>query len=185
MVWHGNPRIHLRDAISISLTVVSLAISPTHSTAGQVSIKEVVLEDFSDIVTLKDLGVNDFSGNSGTVDKPIVYGRTSLACSTPDCFLRFAWNFQANPVEKAFTGLFFSLFGLTDSHGTVFAEHNLDLDCIDCPMSEPGGNRSLQDLHVRVRYQGGSPLTLRMEISGAAVPPTLPDMRFKRFTITG
>lgn len=165
-----------------AIVTLSIALAPVRAAHAQVSVTDVVLEDYSDVVTLNDLGSNDFSGNSGTINNPSSpYGHAALNCPPSSlCALRFTWDFTINPVPAAFTGLFLSLFGLTDAQGTVFGEHALDLDCIDCPLSEPDGNRSLQDLRLRVRYDGGSALTLRIEVADAAANPRL---RFKRFAV--
>lgn len=166
--------------------------NPKKSKLPPVSIDEVVLEDFDDVVTASDFGFNDFSGNVGTINKNgVLYGNRSLACSTPmSCALRFEWDFTVPPNDpEAFTGLFFSLFGLSDTQATFdgetvqtifFPEHSLNLDRIDGPVVEPEGPRSLQNLNLALTYTGVEDVTLRLELSDAEGGG-----RFQRFLIEG
>ena len=170
----------VQKLVGSALLVLCLLVAHQHSAEAQVTITEVVLEDFSDIVTLTDMGFDDFSGNTGAINNPDTYGSSSIRCE-PTCFLDFGWDFTLNPAPGAFTGLFFSLFGLINStDGTLFTEHVLNLDCIDCPLVEPGGDRRLMQLGSRVRYEGATPLTLRVEISDSSG-----GIRFRRFPIVG
>jgi hypothetical protein len=151
----------------------------------------LVLEDFTDIVTAADFGFNDLSGNTGSLnkdDRP--YGRAVLRVSqTGPPVLRFEWDFGIDTDRTAFTGLFHSLFGLTDTRVTFdgtnvvpisFPEHSLDLDRIDGILAEPGGPRSLRNLHIALTYTGPEPLTLRLELKDVDG-----GVRFQRFVVPG
>jgi hypothetical protein len=154
-------------------------------------VREVVLEDFTDVVTHGDLGLDDFSGNTSALNKDgRSYGAGRLVRSVGGTYvLRFAWNFGVDRDEDAFTGLFYSLFGLTDTLTTfdgvkleklAFPEHSLDLDRVDGALAEPGGPRSFTAACASVTYRGVQPLTLRMELAdvhGGA--------RFARFRLSG
>jgi len=138
---------------------------------------EVVLEDFTDMVTSADLGANDFAGNMGTLNKENQpYGHTDLVCpDSSSCALRFAWDFGISTDPEAFTGIFAALFGLTDTivsfDGTLtqtlaFPEHTLDLDQIDGALNEPGGPRSVQTMCADLTYQSSvsGPVQVRVEL---------------------
>jgi hypothetical protein len=86
---------------------------------------------------------------------------------------RFSWDFSISGDQEAFTGIFSSLFGLTDTQATfdgsmintvAFPEHTLDLDRIDGALNEPGGPRRLLEVCVELAYQGGEDLLLRVEL---------------------
>lgn len=137
-----------------------------------------ILRDFSDVVSPMDMGFDDFSGNMGVINGPetgLNYNDPplSLACveGSPPCQLHFAWNFGDS--QEVFTGLFFSLFGLTDTQATFdggspqkiyFPEHFLDLDQIDGALNEPGGARGLGQMCFLFAYQGPEILQLRLEL---------------------
>jgi hypothetical protein len=105
----------------------------------------VTIEDFSDIVTPLDGGFNDFSGNMGAINAEYL-AQMAPVCEAngTDCRLRFGWNFWA--ANEAFTGLFLSVFGLSDAVVTfdgvltqtvAFPEHALDLDNVDGAFRSP------------------------------------------------
>ena len=103
--------------------------------------------------------------------------------------MNFSWTFPDTPADTSFTGLFESLFGLTDTDVTLdgssvfnlaFPEHSLDLDDIDQPLIEPGGPRRVGGVHLRVRYAGSQALTLRVELKDANG-----GTRFHRLVVAG
>lgn len=139
------------------------------------------LVDPVDFVTPLDLGFNQFGGNQGALNKDgRPYGALDLyapAGSRPA--LRFAWSFGDGDLE-AFTGLYLSLFGLTETRTTFdgrnvvslgFPEHSLDLDRIDGILSEPGGPRAVRAVRATVTYVGAAPLALRFELKDVGDPP--------------
>jgi len=148
------------------------------SSARSAAPSEWVIEDFSDIVTAQDAGLNDFSGNMGVINKwDVPYGRFDLTCA-PDgaCPLRFAWDFTVSKDDVAFTGFFLSLFGLSDTRVSFdgrnvqsirFDEHTLDLDRIDGALIEPGGPRRAKNMCFKIAYHGEKPLELRLELKDA------------------
>ena len=153
------------------LICASLPLSPVGKASSLLSTAgPIIIEDYSDIVTPADLGQNDFSGNSGVIND--LYGHASLYCADPQtCALRFAWDFGSE--LETFTGLFHSLFGLTESWVTFdgettqlisFPEHSLNVDQIDGLLAEPGGARSVQQMCLQVSYQGTQALVLRLEL---------------------
>ncbi|HEY8240226.1 MAG TPA: hypothetical protein VIH35_02205, partial [Kiritimatiellia bacterium] len=140
---------------------------------------EWVIEDFSDIVTPQDAGLNDFSGNMGVINKwEIPYGRADLVTAADGtCPLRFSWDFNQSHDDVAFTGFFLSLFGLSDTkvsfngkkwQDLTFNEHTLDLDRIDGALIEPGGPRRVKNLCFNIAYRGEKPLKLRLELKDAS-----------------
>ncbi len=82
---------------------LALTISLLTPITGQTN-TQVILEDWTDIVTANDLGFSDFAGNSGLLER---YGTNTVEGTD----LKFNWNF--NTEFEAYTGRFFSLFGLT------------------------------------------------------------------------
>jgi len=177
----------------VGLVFLILALLLTPQASAQQS--EVVLEDYSDIVTRNDLGFNDFSGNAGDLNKDNrPYGAGSLACAPRtttevSCSLQFDWNFAISADREAFTGLFYSLFGLTDTQATFdsrtvttvsFPEHSLDLDQIDGALAEPAGPRSFAQLRLAVSHREPESLTLRVEVRD-----TQGGGRFTRFRLSG
>jgi hypothetical protein len=149
-----------------------------------VTTSKVRLEDATDIVTVVDSGFNDFSGNMGVVNAS--YGQMELPCRDESpCPIRFKWNF--GPVPEAFTGVFLSLFGLTETITTFdgsnteivdFPEHYLDLNDIDSPLREPGGPRRLEGICFNMSYQAAEALKLRVELKD-----TQGGTRFTRLTV--
>jgi hypothetical protein len=151
----------------------------------------VTLEDFSDIVTATDSRVNDFSGNTGDFQKDNrPYGQSAPECTEDGgCTLRFAWDFGVSNDREAFTGLFMSLFGPTETLATfdgqtvetvAFSEHSLDLDRIDGALNEPGGPRRFLKVCVELVYQGIEALLLRLELHD-----TREGGRFTRLAFSG
>lgn len=139
---------------------------------------EWVIEDFSDIVTAQDAGLNDFSGNMGVINKwDVPYGRFDFTAAVGgSCPLRFAWDFTVSKDDVAFTGFFLSLFGLSDTRVSFdgksvqtlrFDEHTLDLDRIDGVLNEPGGPRRAKNMCFSVAYRGERTLKLRLELKDA------------------
>jgi len=168
-------------AVGVLMTV-SVAV-----TAQETTVRRAVIEDYRDILTPNDAGFTDFSGNLGTVNKDgKPFGGSTIRCEAGDrCFDRFRWNFRG--AREAFTGRFWSVFGLTDTlatfdGGTVqrvrFPEHGLNLDNADAPLAEPGGTRRFERLEVRVRYRGREPLIARLELED-----TRGRKRFARFEV--
>jgi hypothetical protein len=164
---------HRPRAIAI-IVLLSLA-SPAATFGQRATVRDAVLEDFSDIVTPIDFGFNDFSGNFGTLNKDgKPFGRQALDCANSDaCVLRFQWDFASDPDREAFTGVFFSLFGLTDTTVTFdgqsverisFPEHALNLDKIDGAFLEPGGARRFDEIKIEVTNLEKSKPTLRLEL---------------------
>jgi hypothetical protein len=143
---------------------------------GQQNIaRDAILEDFSDIVTPTDFGFNDFSGNFGTLNKDAKpFGQQTLACTNNIlCALRFQWDFTIDTDREAFTGIFFSLFGLTDTKVTFdgqniqtisFPEHALNLDRIDGSFLEPGAPRRFDEMKIEITNTEKGRPTLRLEL---------------------
>lgn len=145
-------------------------------------------------MTASDRGFDDFSGNMGDINGPLVgesapaYGTGVVVCSDPaNCALRLTWDFGAD--ADGFTGQFFALMGLTDTlwtpDGTAvvridFPEHVLDLDSIDGEIAEPGGPRRLNLLCAELGYSGEQMLQLRLELQD----PT-GGLRYTRLPVTG
>jgi hypothetical protein len=98
-------------------------------------------------------------------------GATLVRGGTPSAGLRFAGDFGASPAEGAFTGVFFSLFGLTETDTTFdgrrieklrFPEHSLDIDRLDGTLVEPAGPRRADAVCALLAYRGSRPLTVRI-----------------------
>ncbi len=154
------------------------------------SSNELVLEDFSDVVTQNDFGFNDFSGNGGDLNSvsDAAFATGTLRCiDAARCHIALSWDFGADTTGTASTGRFFSLMGLTDTKTsldghtvltTEFPEHTLNLDDIDAPLQEPGGPRAIIAILANVGNLSQGPLTLRLELKD-----TLGVERFKRFSL--
>jgi hypothetical protein len=183
---------HLRRTVEraglLALLVTVFAFPDVASGQGTGA---VVLEDYSDAVTAADLGFNDFSGSTGTINKDDRdYGRTRLVRSASGAHaLRFEWDFSIGSDSEAFTGLFHALFGSTRAQVTEdgsttrfisFPRHVLDLDAIDAPLAEPGGPRGVRALRLALVYTGGAELKLRLELKDVDGRG-----RFTRFALTG
>jgi hypothetical protein len=160
--------------------------------AGSTPSARYVLEDFSDIVTLSDLGLNDFSGNMGAINPAgFSVGTMSLVSSDGSPRLQFAWDFTSAAAE-AFTGLFFSLFGLTDTLATFdaktiapvrFPEHTVNFDRIDGELSVTP--RRFLRLVIELDYAGIDNLNLRMELKNPDPGTGISTGRFWRFPVKG
>jgi uncharacterized protein (TIGR03437 family) len=145
---------------------------------SQAAVAEAVLEDFADILTVTDSGFNDFSGNMGAVNKDSrPYGAARIERVSGRPAMTFRWDFTGTPDVEAYTGVFFSLFGLTDTKVTYdrkttvterFPEHSLNLDRVDGILAEPGGARRYLTIGVSLIYQGTAPVDLRLELKDAA-----------------
>jgi hypothetical protein len=141
------------------ITILLILALPATALGQRSIVRDVILEDFSDIVTLTDFGFNDFSGNFGSLNKGgKPFGKQTLDCTNGNtCALRFQWDFSIDPDREAFTGVFFSLFGLTDTKVTFdgqnvetisFAEHALNLDRIDGAFIEADGPRRFDEINI-------------------------------------
>ena len=193
--------LHLRGFLHETFTpmqrvvfsFIALLACGSLQAANRTVLSRVVLEDFRDVITTNDFGFDDFGGNSGEINKAgISYGvRTLLKTEGGSAkALRFDWNFEVpgKPSDsEAFTGLFFSVFGLTDTRATFdgqtmqtisFPEHNLDFNRLDGAFLEPGDRRKLNQLCIRLAYTTGLPMTLRIELGDASGGG-----RFTRFRI--
>ncbi|MFL7870049.1 MAG: glucoamylase family protein [Anaerolineales bacterium] len=176
--------IHLVFFITFPLIVGLLAI-PTKAIHKETNTKATIA-DYTDIVTPLDQGFNQFSGNSGLINDQ--YLEQTLHCPTNDindCRLRLNWDFGDD--SEGFTGIFQSIFGLTETKATfdgqivelvAFPEHYLDLDRIDGMLKEPNGNRAIDDLCFEILYDGNQELQLRVELKDVEG-----GVRFRRFSV--
>jgi hypothetical protein len=157
-------------------------------------VTEVIIDDFSDKVTAVDLGFNQMSGNTGVINsRESMEGTNTGLVVCPDgspCFQQFRWDFTGEPDPEVFSGVFWSLFGLTDTLATFdretvasvfFHEHTLDLDRVDGALREPGGDRSYLTLGLEVTWRGPEPLALRVELKNTS---DRGGGRYTRFTIS-
>lgn len=149
--------------------------------------REMVVEDYDDVVTALDLSVDDFSGNSGVLNSSEPgFGTTGLVRGGADASLRLSWSFANRGSVGAFTGLYWSLFGLTDAqvfNGRVvsrlrFPEHALDLDDVDRPLRAPHGPRRIEGVRVELANSRPRPVTLRLELKDVTGQG-----RFERFRV--
>ena len=105
--------------LAVLLCSASVALAfPETPTSGAT----VTIEDFSDVVTPLDGGFDDFSGNLGAINGKYVAQMAPVCDPTgggTGCRLRFGWNFGAE--SEAYTGLFLSIFGLSDTVVTLTA----------------------------------------------------------------
>lgn len=151
----------------------SLLSGVTVSPAQPLAPNMAILEDFEDVVTPTDLGFNDFSGNMGAINADYLQGLELVCSDEPECYLDLRWDFGGE--LEVFTGMFFSLFGLTDTQATFdgtrvetvsFPEHALDLDRIDGPLSGFPPRR-FEQVCLRLGYSGEESLDLRLELKDA------------------
>lgn len=101
----------------IWIVLVAVLVAAAQQT---VSVTEAVIEDFSDMLTVNDSGFNDFSGNMGVVnkdDRP--YGAIRIGRTSSRPAMTFRWNFTGQSDLDAYSGAFFSLFGLTDTKSAM------------------------------------------------------------------
>ncbi len=151
---------------------------------------EAVLVDYgnTNIVTSSDSGLNDFSGNMGIINKDeIPYGAGKLICvSGNNCSQQLTWDFGS--ATDSYTGIFFSLFGLSDTRVTfdgstvetlLFTEHVLDLDKVDGELQEPGGARSFNNLAILLKNGSPETVTVRVELKDSKG-----GMRYTRYSMT-
>lgn len=78
-------------------------------TAQETTVHRAVIEDYRDILTPKDAGFTDLSGNLGTVNKDgKPFGHSTIRCEAGDrCFDQFRWNFRgAREASPAASGVF-------------------------------------------------------------------------------
>ncbi len=167
------------------------AVEP--AATAQPKIEKAILEDWSDMVTKLDMGINDFFGNSGAINKN---GKPYIVCkvlhsATESQGLRCDWKFTISNDKEAYTGWFFCLFGLCETKARFadspyerdavwlkFPEHSLNLDRIDGIVTEPSGPRRFEKLNISVDYTGSSPLWLRVELKD-----TKDKVRYTRFKL--
>ncbi len=186
---HSNPSDYQAGEESDTTDPLNLFSLPA---AGQNVVSQAVLIDFSktNIVTTADSGIHDFSGNMGALNKNgISYGSSRLVCSKGNsCAQQLKWDFSIDSDREAYTGLFYSLFGLTDTQTTFdgttvvttfFPEHSLNLDRIDGQLIEPDGPRKFKTLRIELANQGTATVTLRVELKD-----TKGGGRFARFSIS-
>ena len=138
---------------------------------GLDSANQIILEDYSDIITPMDLGFNDFSGNAGILKSK--YGANTIECAEENnCHLNFEWDFGSINIDD-FTGIFMALFGLTDTQTTYdkdsvekvsFPEHSLDFDNIDGPINLPQGKRKIEEFCLEILYDDPAQLQLKLEL---------------------
>jgi hypothetical protein len=143
-----------------------------------VSVPDAVIEDFSNILTVTDSGFDQFSGNMGAINKnSLPYGAILIGRTSGRPAMTFRWSFSGQPDLEAYSGVFFSLFGLTDTMvsydlktvaDVAFPEHSLNLNRVDGALAEPGGPRSYLTAGVSLIYQGTAPLDLRLELKDSA-----------------
>ncbi len=162
--------------------------------ANAIAVEKAIIEDFSDMVTKQDTGINDFYGNIGVFNKDGVnYGKPPLIIidsssgQEKSVGMKFDWNFTITNDPQAYTGVFFCVFGLCDTLGTfnrssiqtiTFQEHSLNLDNIDGIINEPNGARRFERLGIDVDYSG-TLLNLRVELKDVNQK-----VRFMRFPVT-
>jgi hypothetical protein len=184
--WQRLAGLALASILSLSGALYAYPSSPGGSRLAPAAPGSVTLEDFSDMVTTRDGGVNDFSGNMGIVNAN--YASSTLVCSqASSCGLRFDWDFGQD--TQGFTGIFASLFGLSETMVTfdgtstqtlAFPEHTLDLDRVDGTLAEPGGARRFLELCTRLVYTQAQELSLRLELKDP-----LGGVRFTRLAVPG
>jgi hypothetical protein len=185
----GAPDVSAADSATIGSVDASAPGEAGFSTSNV-----YVLEDFSDIVTVNDLGLDDFSGNMGAINSNSGnFGTTALATSDGHPRLQFVWDFASGSSES-FTGMFFSLFGLTDTLVTFdgskvetvrFPEHTLNLNQIDGDMSDESGPRRFLKLAIELEYSGTDDLDLRLELKNPDPQTGSSTGRFRRFRVKG
>jgi hypothetical protein len=156
--------------ITASLAVAFATLAP--ESRSQPATGEMVIEDFTDVVTPLDRSWNDFSGNRIDTNTDLV--AISLRRSSDRSALSLRWNFSASPGNPdAFTGIFFSLFGMNETEATydgtstvfvAFPEHALDMDLLDAPLQERRGPRRANAVTMDVSRRGTNALSLRLEL---------------------
>jgi hypothetical protein len=163
--------------------------SSVEAAARRPNPRYAVIEDFSDMVTSNDLGFDDFSGNFGAInnDPNRTNGVFNLVTSIPAG--RLTWDFSGDPNNFSFVGVFFSLFGLTDTRATFdgvtvvpirFDEHTLNLNQVDGMLAVGTPPRSYDSIKATLQYTGSVPLKVRFELKDAAGR-----VRYVRRTVKG
>ncbi len=144
---------------------LALTISLLTPITGQTN-TQVILEDWTDIVTANDLGFSDFAGNSGLLER---YGTNTVEGTD----LKFNWNF--NTEFEAYTGRFFSLFGLTENlvtfDGTdidtiVWNDYYLNLDNIEGDhIISPYGSKQVESIWMTLDNVLAESVKIKLELS--------------------
>lgn len=165
-------------ALLLVILALSFACLPGFVRTRAQSSQDIILEDFSDIVTRTDMGLNDFSGNMGVLnDRYIQEFALRCADGAPPCALQLTWNFGS--ATEDYTGLFFSLFGLTDTVVSLdrtttvrvsFPEHSLDLDRIDGVVNAHLPGRSIESICFAATFAGNGALRLKAELKDSQTP---------------
>lgn len=144
---------------------LALTVSLLHPLSGQTN-TQVILEDWTDIVTANDLGFTDFSGNSGLLER---YGTNTVEGTD----LKFSWNFLTE--FEAYTGQFFSLFGLTENRVTfdgkdsvtiVWNDYYLNLDNIEGDhIISPYGSKQVESIWMTLDNILSETVKIKLELS--------------------
>lgn len=100
---------------------------------GTIIGSEYIVEDFNDMVTTADKGFNDFSGNMGLLNKDDIEYITDFEINTTshneqDGCLQLDYDFTIGADPEAFTGIFMSLFGLSELTTTFDGKTNETLE---------------------------------------------------------
>ena len=137
-----------------------------------------LVEDFNNDVTANQRGFDDFGGNAGTTES--VTGLTVLttpqiSAAPPDWALGVGYDFSGQPAVGPFAGVFFSLFGLTDtkvnqsgdgiepSASTPFPGYFLDTQDVYRGFA-PLAGRSVDRLAFDYSVTTGGPVTVKIEL---------------------
>lgn len=154
-----------------ALLTAALLQLPTRTLAGGPP-GDMVIEDFTDIVTPLDRSWNDFQGNRVAINPD--FSAVSLRVSADRSALNLKWDFRGtNAASDAFTGFAYSLFGMFETEATfdlvtnvflTFPEHALDMDRLDGALLEPGGPRRALALTFDVTRRGTNAFHLRVEL---------------------
>ena len=176
-------------ALVCATAFATMLLGTREALPQQASITEAVVEDFTDVVTRRDLRTNDFSGDTRLVNSGAApFGATELLPKIgTGTALRLDWTFPADGEAAPQTGLEFDLFGPSarqvsydgQTVSTVrFDEHALSLRRIDGILRTV--NRSFSTARVSLIYRGAEPLSVRLELRD-----TLGGGRFIRLPVTG
>lgn len=108
-------------------------------------------------------------------DRP--YGAIRFGRVSGRMAMTFHWDYTGQADLAAYSGVFVSLFGPTDTQVSydrktpvtvAFPELHLNLDRVDGVFAEPGGARRYLTAGVSLTYQGVAPVDLRLELKDAA-----------------
>jgi len=182
------PRVAARAVFAAALCATTL-LGAREALPQQVSVTEAVVEDFTDVVTRRDLRTNDFSGDIRVVNPGAVpYGSTELLPkSGTGTALRLDWSFPAEGDAAPQTGISFDLFGPSERRVSYdgqsvsivrFDEHVLNLNRVDGILRTAA--RNFRTARVGLIYRGAEPLTIRLELRDP-----LGGGRFIRLPVTG